>query len=192
MKLNPDSFSAKLILNGIDKLVFTLLLMVILAIWTYYQREHERTQVRAEEVNSIKIHRPIKLVEELSSLVRQCMSFIQQRTLKRSPGDLTKEEKVELKSLIFDIKLNLEMIKSYSEDRAATRCIAEDLRNTAGRIDDAILKGRANFHTLVKLRDELFGDYVRLSNSMISETTAIVGGRPMSELGGDCIDVAEN
>ena len=183
MKMNPDSFSTKLILNGIDKLVFTLLLMLILAVWTHYQREHERAQMRAEEVNSIEVHRPIKLVEELSHLVRQCMSFIQHRVVKGS-ADLTDEDQVELQSLIFDIELNLELIKSYS--RATTRCVAGELQNTAGLIDDAIFKEAAKVGRLERLREKLFRDYVRLSNSMINETTAFVGGAPMDEFEEGC------
>lgn len=174
MKLNPDSFSAKLILNGIDKLVFTLLLMVTLALWTQHQRNYERTQMRAEEVSSIKIQRPIKLVEELSNLIRQCMLFMQ-RVSERSLEKLTEREKERFASLLLDVELNLEMVSSYSRDRVETNCAVERLLRTVRKVDVALLKSKVvEFHVLDELRGKLFQQFIQLSDSTIDETTAII------------------
>lgn len=167
MKVNPDSFSAKLILNAIDKLVFMLLLMLILAIWTNYQDERERAEVRVEEVTGV-------LVDELSELVLQCISSIQHLLMKESSMDLTKGEAAELKSLIFDIELKAELIRIYS--RGTTKCFARKLGSTAGKIDDAVFKDSADFDHLFSLRNELFESYARLSNSMVNEITAFADG----------------
>ena len=174
VKLNPDSFFAKLVLNGIDKLVFTLLLMVALAYWTYDQRKHERAQVRAEEVSSIKIQRPLKLVEELSTLIRQCMLFMQ-RVSDISLQDLPEKDKERFASLLLDTRLNLEMIKSYSKDRVETTCAAEELRRTVGAIDDALLRKKVvEFKRLQELRNKLYEQFIDLSDSTIDETTAVI------------------
>lgn len=173
MKLNPDSFSAQLIQNGIDKLVFTLLLMLILAVWTQYQRTYERTQMRVEEVSSIKIQRPIKLVEELSNLIRQCMLFMQ-RVSERSLEELADEDREQFASLLLDVSLNLEMISSYSRDRAATTCAVERLRATVREAEVALLKRkRIEFDRLSELRSDLFQQFIQLSDSTIDETTAM-------------------
>ncbi len=174
MIFDPNSFSGKLILNGIDKFVFTLLLMLILAVWTQYQRDYERTQVRAEEVNIIKIQRPIKLVEELSILIRQCMLFMQQVSMLSLPS-LTEEDKKQFASLLLDIRLNLEMIKSYSKDRPETTRVAEELQRTVVVMETDILKSKAiKIQNLKELRDQLYEQFVELSDSTIDETTAVI------------------
>ena len=123
MKLDPDSFSTKLILNGVDKLVFTLLLALILAGFTQY---HMRTQMRAEQLHRIKVQRPIELLEELSHLIRHCTLL----TKRASGHPLPEEDREKLISLLLGIELKLGMIKHYSNDREETGRIASDLRWT--------------------------------------------------------------
>ena len=192
VKLNPDSFSARLLLNGIDKLVFTLLLMLILATWTHYQREYERAQVRAEEVNSIKTQRPIKLVEESSNLIRQCMLFMQ-----RVPGlslrNFPEEDKEQFASLLLDLTLNIELIKSYSRDRPETTCAAEELQKTVEAVDEALLKKPAiGFEELKRHRDNLYKQFVELSDSMIDETTEAISVSGDGEIDRSCLSIYEN
>ena len=172
MKLSPDSFSEKLILNGIDKLVFTLFLMLILAVFTQCQRKHERDQVRDEELISIKIQRPIKMVEELSNLIRQCMLFMQ-RVSDESLSYLPDEDKEQFSSLLLNLRLNLEMIKSYSRGRPATTCAAGELQRTLESIDFALLKVPVVEDDLLEeLRGELYEQFIDLSDSTIDETNA--------------------
>lgn len=174
MKLNADSFYAKLFLNGIDKLVLALLLVLTLAVWTQYQRNYERAQMRADEVNSIKIQRPIALVEELSNLVRQCTLFMQ-RVSERPLQELNEKDREQFASLLLEISLNLEMVKSYSRDRAETTCAVERLLSTVREVEIALLKSRhIEFRRLHELRGELFQQFIQLSDSTVDETTASI------------------
>lgn len=174
MKLNPDSFAARLVLNGIDKLGFTLLLMVILVGWTQWQRQYEREQMRAEEVNSIKIQRPIKLVEELSQLIRQCMLFMQRVSMDSLPK-VPDEDKEQFASLLLDLRLNLELIKSYSKDRPETTCAAEKLQETVEAADYDLLRVPViRLDKLIEHRTNLYEHFIELSDSTIDETSAAI------------------
>ena len=182
MKLDPDSFSTKVILIGIDKLVFTLLLALILGIGAFYQADYEqdkrneeeririeleRELVRAEELHSIKIHRPIELLEELSDLIRHSILI----TKRVSEHPLPEEDGEKLVSLLLGIELKLEMIKSYSKDRNETAGIAYDLQKI---VKDAVAKPVITDNNLKELGETLNREFVKLFECMIRETTKII------------------
>ena len=112
-KMDPESFNGRLVLNGIDKLVFTLLLFLIFAVWTDQQRKFERANVYAEKINSIEIERPIALVEDLSEPVRRCLLFIR---LNKIEGITGAEERAEFQSLLLEIEVDAKMIENYTKN----------------------------------------------------------------------------
>ena len=164
MKLDPDSFSTKLILNGIDKLVFTLLLALILAILAQC---HTRGQMRTEQLHRIKVQRPIELLEELSHLIRHCTLL----TKRASEHPLPVEDREKLVSLLLGIELKLGMIKNYSNDRKETGRIAGDLRMTVAA---ALEKPNITDNNLKELGETLNREFDSLFKRMIMETTKII------------------
>lgn len=112
-KLDPDSFGGKLVLNGVDKLVFTLLLLVALAVWTDRQREFERASMRVEKLTGIEIERPIALVERLAGPIRRCKLFLR---LNRIRGIDSDDLRAELQSHLVEIELHADVIENYTED----------------------------------------------------------------------------
>lgn len=182
MKLDPDSFSTKIILIGIDKLVFTLLLALILGIGAFYQRKLEREVMYAEELNrrafelqlaregelhSIKVQRPIELLEELSDLIRHSTLI----TKRVSEHPLPEEDREKLVSLLLGIDLKLEMIKSYSKDREKADRIAYDLQEI---VTDALAKPDVTDNDLKELGETLNRQFANLFERMIGETTKII------------------
>ena len=166
MNLNPDSFSTKIILNGIDKLAFTLLLMLILFYVSHNQGSYERAQMRAE-LNSMKIQKPIELLEQLSDSIRRCTLL----TRRGSRHPLLEEEEEKLASLLLDIKLKLEMIKSYSKDREEAREITMELQRT---VESALAKPDITDNDLEELTETLHNKFAHLFERMIGETTKII------------------
>ena len=136
---DPDSFFGKLFLNGIDKLVFTLLLLFIFSSWTEEQQKFERESVHAEKVSSIEIERPIALVEDLVNPVRQCLLFVQ---LNRIGGITSDEQKAELQSLLLQIEVDSKMIENYTRNRdMGTSAEAEKLGNLVREFAVEVLTG---------------------------------------------------
>lgn len=174
MKLDPDSFFTKVILIGIDKLVFTLLLALILFYVSHDQKSYERMQMRAE-VNSIKIQRPIELLEELSDLIRHSTLI----TKRVSEHSLPEEDREKLVSLLLGIDLKLEMIKSYSKDREKADRIAYNLQKI---VTDALAKPDVTDNDLKELGETLNREFANLFERMIGETTKIIkDGKSLDE-----------
>ena len=138
-KIDPDSFRGKMALNGVDKLVFTLLLFVILAIWTDRQREFERESVREEKIQDIEIERPIALVEELAGPIRRCILFLRMNRIggvddRPELGDGSDNLKNELQPLLVEIQLHADMIANYTED--SKKETSEAARELSRVVDD--------------------------------------------------------
>ena len=167
MKLDPDSLSAKFILNGVDKLVFTLLLMSILAMGTQCQRGLEREQMRAAEFDSIKIQKPMELLEDLSDLIRHCTLL----TKRGSKHPLSEEDRAQLVSLLLGIELNLEMIRSYSVGRELTSEVIDHLHEI---VEAALAKPDITDNDLEELGETLNVGFVMLFDHIVGETTRLV------------------
>ena len=170
--INADSFAGRLMLNGIDKLVFTLLLFLIFALWTNFQQGRERAYVRAEEVHDIKIRKPIALMEELSNPVRECILFVRRNQVS---GITTLDDKRKLASLSLEIVLHLEMIKNYSNNREKTVNAVETLRKNVLTFERLILVGQdARLDDYDRFARQLHKDFDDLSKYTIEETIVAI------------------
>lgn len=174
-KVDPDSFFGRLFLNGIDKLAFTLLLLLIFAVWTAQQQKVERDSVHVEKINSIEIERPIALVEELLKPVRQCLLFVR---LNRMRGITSDEKKAELQSLVLEIEVDSKMIGNYMKNRnMATSEAADRLGDLVREFAVDVLTGkeveRMRYDVFLK---QLEDQYDLLFESTIKDTVAAISG----------------
>ena len=176
--IDPDSFASRLILNGVDKLVFTLLLSIIFAWWTSLQSGQERENLRTEEVNDIKLRKPIALMEELSNPVRECILFVRRSQVS---GINTPEDKSKLASLSLEIVFQLGMIENYAENREGTIRAVETLRTNVKTFERLILTRKdAKLDDYSQFANQLHRDFNVLSKFTIDETIAAISGDPRS------------
>lgn len=181
-KVDPDSFFGRLFLNGIDKLAFTLLLLLIFAVWTAQQQKDERDSVHVERINSIEIERPIALVEDLLKPVRQCLLFVR---LNRIRGITSDKKKAELQSLVLEIEVDSKMIGNYMKNRdmATTSQAAYRLGDLVREFGVDVLTGKevGRMRYDVFLR-QLEDQYDLLFESTIKDAVAAISG-PAEESG---------
>lgn len=183
--IDPNSLKGRLIVSGIEKLGFTLLLLLILAVWTGQQREFERENVRAERVHDIEIDRPIALVEQLADPVRECLLFIRMNRIGGISGGGGRREQVqtELQSLLVEIELQADMIEKYTrnskkETSAAARKLAETVRDFGRKVNTETIVELDDYNAFMKQLADQFGS---LFDATISETVAAISGSAQGE-----------
>ena len=163
----PQTFGGMLLLNGIDKLIFTALLGLIAWSWTSRQERHDRNLMRAEKISSIEIQRPVSLVEELSEPVRQCILFIRSKSVQ---GITSPKDKAKLQSFTLDIQLLLDLIDMYAKE-AKTDKSAGNLRKLVGTFNIKVAAAGVEHQDYVDFTDKLREGFVEMSSLVIKETT---------------------
>lgn len=172
--INADSFSGRLVLNAFDKLVFTLLLFLIFAYWTNYQREIERSNIRLQKVHDIEIDRPMALVEQLSKPIVQCLHFIELNKV----GVLDRDEARELQSLLVEIKLYAAIIQNYAREGGRQRTSEASAKLAELVRDFGIDASRgADLDRYNQFSKQLEDQYRLLFSSTVEETAAMIGNQ---------------
>lgn len=170
VRIDPDSFSGKLVLNGIDKLVFTLMLFLIFAFWTDQQRETERSSMRVEKIQSIEIERPITLVERLSGPVLECLLLV------RADRDFG-VDKEKIRPLLIEIMFHAEMMENYagSSDRRKTYEAAGRLVRIVGDFGLLVSQSEPKRSDYKKFGDELTAGFDSLFQSTVEDVATLSG-----------------
>ena len=170
-QIDPDSFRGRIVLNGVDKLVFTLLLFIIFAMWTDRQREFERESVREEKIQGMEIERPITLIEDLSGPIRRCILFLRLNRIGGVDGDKLENE---LQPLLVEIQLHADMIANYTEKRKKeTSEAARKLSLTVYDFGFDVMTDSVSVEQYHAFEELLVDQFDSLFSSAIEETVAM-------------------
>ena len=166
-----DTLGGQALLNAIDKLVFSALLIGIVTVWTIYEERQERKDVRAEKLFDIEVLRPIGLLEEISGPVRHLISMAKAaENVGFKSDDVTR-----VSTLALDVETTLDLLEAYVQEEQGEETVKEkirEMRDYVSGFSTHAMMGTLEKEQLVALPKSLRSSFVELSKRVLTNATA--------------------
>ena len=165
-KFESENFKEQILLNAVDKLVFSALLVVIATTLTTCQQRSDRSLMQAEKAIAIHVQRPMAIIEELSGPIRQLISVT-----KGAEGiGFTEQQAATVHSLALDIETLLDVLRAYADSQDVADAVVK-IRDPIRAFSDNVSMKTVESEDYKDFSEELRERFVELSTTVLAHTT---------------------